>query len=145
MVLTHIDEDIPNLSSRGFRWSEELTISAQSFLTDMKGCAVDPLRIVNDGNEDDYLSEIATFDDHKRFFITSERHEWETPEDFVIDLILADHYISWQLVDAIFDNEFDQIGLACDCHPTFKKICILEVGKNVERAHQFYPDLSVKP
>jgi hypothetical protein len=34
------------------------------FAKDLQGCAVDPFRIIDDGSEDDYLNELATFEDH---------------------------------------------------------------------------------
>ena len=110
-------------------------MSAQRFIHDLQGCAVDPYRVINDGPLDQYLSEVATFEDHQRFIFYAERNVWETPEDFVLDLILGDHFTSWQSVVSLFDNQFDSIGLACDCHPTFEKVCVLEIGRGVKRAH----------
>ena len=111
----------------------------------MRGCAVDPYRVINDGTLDQYLSEIATFEDHQRYFFYPERNEWETPEDFILDMIIGDTFTSFQSINHLFDNQFDQIGLACDCHPTFKMMCVLEVGRGVKRAHEFYPDGKFKP
>lgn len=128
LFLFDVVDDLPNPAQSGFKWSDELTISAQYYLDELEGCAVDPYRIIEDGSLDQHLLEFATFDDHQRFIFYAERNEWETPEDFVLDMILGDHFTSWQSVISLFDNQFDQIGLACDCHPTFEKICVLEVG-----------------
>lgn len=45
-------DEMPGAAGHGFKWSDELTISAQQFLHDMKGCAVEPYRVINDGTLD---------------------------------------------------------------------------------------------
>lgn len=30
-----------------------------------------------------------------------------------------------------FDPEFDSIGVACNCHPTFEQFCVIELGSNI--------------
>lgn len=31
----------------------------------------------------------------------------------------------------LLTDQFDQIGIACNCHKNFQQFCIIELGKNV--------------
>lgn len=31
-----------------------------------------------------------------------------------------------------FDPEMTEIGVACNCHPSFEQFCVIEIGKKVK-------------
>jgi len=49
----------------------------------------------------------------------------------VFDLLLDDYYMDHPNRKALFFGLYDQIGVACNCHPAFGEFCIIELGKNV--------------
>ena len=44
-----------------FQWSDELAYSAAKFVDGFYGCTIDPDLITHDGNDHDFLKEVATF------------------------------------------------------------------------------------
>lgn len=51
--------------------------------------------------------------------------------ELVWDLFMDDVDSSnLNLVDYL-SPDFDTIGVACNCHPTFEQFCVIELGKNI--------------
>ena len=61
-----------------------------------------------------------------------ERHSWSSSEEAIFDWILDDD--SYYHFDrrALLSNDWNQIGIACDCHTDFGEICIVSLGLDVE-------------
>ena len=53
---------------------------------------------------------------------------------------MDDDYWQGQNLAAILSKQMTQIGVACNCHPTFEQFCVIEIGQDVgpipPQAHQ---------
>ena len=53
---------------------------------------------------------------------------------------MDDDYWQGQNLAAILSDKMTQIGVACNCHPTFEQFCVIEIGQDVgpipPQAHQ---------
>jgi len=107
-------------------------MAATQYLQTLRNCTVNPNLIMNSGKRSEYIEKLAEFKDHTRLLIVNERNEWATPFEMVYDFILGDNFYSYEMSDSIFDGWFDSIGIACDCHPTFKKYCVIEFAKGLK-------------
>ena len=56
---------------------------------------------------------------------------WANLEEQVWDFIEDTQFDSRTIVD-VFDKDFTQIGVACNCHDIYGEICVVELGQNVE-------------
>jgi len=54
--------------------------------------------------------------------------KWHNSTEMAFDIILGDRFLTWETFDNMFDKTFTQIGMACSCHASFGKICIVELG-----------------
>lgn len=77
------------------------------------------------------MRQIASFQKHQMVVIYPERMNWVDPREMIWDLVADDD--SWQrfLMDIYTNDEYDSIGIACNCHPTFGQFCVLEFGNEV--------------
>jgi len=55
------------------------------------------------------------------------RMNWANLEEQVWDFIEDAQFDSRTLVD-IFNSQFTQIGVACNCHDIYGEICVVELG-----------------
>ncbi len=111
-------------------WSHELAVSAGRYLQWLDGCQIHPLYIIKDGHEQDFLKKIANFDQHARHYMIPNRMRWSSLEEQVFDFIDdSQHEINKR--SNLFNPEFTQIGVACNCHDIYGEICIVELGANV--------------
>ena len=58
---------------------------------------------------------------------------WQNSSELAFDFIFSEKSRTWDQVDAIFDENINQIGVACSCHLDFGKFCVFELGESVER------------
>jgi len=120
-----------NTTVTNFLWSNELALAASRYLEDMSGCALNPDYISFSGSTSKYIDKLATYSDHDRIAFVMERNAWETPAELIFDLALADNYASFRINKNLVSNWFNEIGIACNCHPIYEMICIFEFGTNV--------------
>lgn len=95
----------------------------------------------------EYLREIASFDDHIWFTVYPERFRWTKHREAVFDWLLDDSSPSFDRRHALLNNQFDSIGIACNCHKYFEEFCVIELGKNVKpiKTNYFTFDSLVQP
>lgn len=112
-------------------WSDTLALSASRYMKQLDGCAMFEPQIYLSGWQHQFIDEIAVFDDHVRYVMYPERHSWSSTEETVFDWLVDDtrsHHIAKR---NILQNEFDSIGIACNCHIHYGQFCIVELGKNI--------------
>ena len=51
--------------------------------------------------------------------------------ELVWDLFMDDNSYSTANIADYFDSNFDSIGVACNCHPSFEQFCVIELGSNI--------------
>lgn len=98
----------------------------------MTGCNVNPMRVIDDGSQFDYIRQIASYEKHYRVVHIPDRFNWYNPSEMIYDLVINDAY--WQRFnqDRMFDPDTSHIGIACSCHPTYDQICVFEFATNVK-------------
>lgn len=52
--------------------------------------------------------------------------------ELVWDLFMDDIESSTGNLVDYFSPDFDSIGVACNCHPSFEQFCVIELGSNVK-------------
>jgi hypothetical protein len=52
-------------------------------------------------------------------------------QELIWDLFMDDIDNTETRLFDYFDPEFDSIGVACNCHPTFEQFCVIELGSNI--------------
>jgi len=115
-----------------WEWSDELELAAKMYLKDLEGCNVYQPLIIDDGEANDYLSQFASFSQNRRFVLYPERMKWSEPEEFAMEFLFYQH--SWVYQNAFLDvwnPDYNQIGIACSCHPTFGQVCVVQIGQSV--------------
>lgn len=55
------------------------------------------------------------------------RFPWQSPAEAIFDLLLDEYYVDHPNRDALLSNEYDFIGIACNCHARFGQICVFEM------------------
>lgn len=70
--------------------------------------------------------------------------KWANTKELVLDFLMIDKALTFDILDILFDPTIDQIGVACSCQLDFGKFCIFEVGENVQRIIQRHPDGTLK-
>lgn len=123
-----------------FEWSDELTLSAQKYMKKLSGCNIyEPTVFLSEWSSNE-LVDIATFDDHKRYVFYPERITWSSEREGVFDAMVDDFHENFNLRHDLLESSFNQIGIVCNCHPTFGQVCIIELGLNVKAklpVHEF--------
>ena len=71
--------------------------------------------------------------------------KWQNSTEIAFDFVFSEKSIGTAQIDAIFDEDVDQIGVACSCHLDFGKICVFELGKSVKKIAQRFADGTPKP
>ena len=97
----------------------------------MDGCHVIPDQIVDDQTIHFYIDSIANYTYHRRITLFPARMKWDSAKEKAWDLYLdsdAHYNINWW---HLLTNNFDSVGVACNCNTEFSEICIIELGKNV--------------
>ena len=61
---------------------------------------------------------------------------WANLEEQVWDFI-EDGQFDSRTLDDIFNAQFTQIGVACNCHDIYGEICVVELGDRVEGIEHF--------
>jgi hypothetical protein len=117
----------------GFEWNDELSLSAQDYLTELEGCSMFQPQILNDDNPHDNLDYFATYDDHIRGVFYPERFAWNSPKEAIFDWIVDDTHTDHTWRHHLTENHFDSVGIACNCHVNFGEVCVVELGLHVER------------
>jgi len=64
-----------------------------------------------------------------------ERFRWSDPQEAVFDWLMSDMYSQFKMWNALNDEWFDSIGIACSSHKAFEQFCVVEFGKNVKPMH----------
>lgn len=116
-------------------------------MEDLDGCPIWQPNLLDDGNQHEYLREIASFDDHVRFTVYPERFRWGDAKEAVWDWLLDDSSPNNERRFALINDQFDSIGIACNCHKYFEEFCVIELGKNVKplKTNYFTFDSLVQP
>ena len=109
-------------------WSDHLGLSASQFVEKLSGCNHYYPTIYDDGDEHEEIRNIAQFDDHKRFVFYPEKFPWSNPQEAVFDWMTADNYHFHEVAWFLLSEQFNQIGIACDCHNAFSNFCVVEFG-----------------
>jgi len=60
------------------------------------------------------------------------RNPWINSLEAVFDLLLDDYYDGHPNREALLNGEFDEIGIACNCHPRFGQICVFEMTQKIK-------------
>lgn len=89
-----------------FVWSDELAYSAAKFVDGFYGCTIDPDLIAHDGNDHDYLKQVATFQNHIRLNFVPARYPWSSPKEAVLDWLLDDDSFGFQKRLHLLSNTF---------------------------------------
>lgn len=55
---------------------------------------------------------------------------WANLEEQVWDFMVDTQFDS-RILENLFNDNFKQIGVACNCHDIFGEICVVELGQNV--------------
>lgn len=121
------DQQLPPL-----RWSDPLALSASMFLKQIEGCSVYANQLWRDGNEHEFLSNFADFEEHDRFFIYPEQFDWVDNREFAFDVLFDDRDLYHELRLALLTGyAYREIGIACNCDNEWGQVCIVELGKDV--------------
>ncbi len=116
-------------------WSHELGVSASRRIKKLDGCDVFAPDLNTLGNDHTEIDEIAQYEKHARHYVYPQRMDWANPREMVWDW-LANEYKNQKAIRNVFNHRFTQIGVACNCHPTFGQFCIIELGRNVKGIKQ---------
>ena len=115
-----------------YEWSHALALSAGKHVEELAGCNVYPEMIIDQGSAKEELDKFAKYDNHTRVYHFPERMYWTDEEELVFDLFFDGYHLGMQNNDIFFNNYYDQIGMACNCHHDFGYFCVFEFGKGVE-------------
>ena len=116
----------------GLEWSDELSLTAAWHVEDLAGCNVWEPTVVKTTNPSNYLSQIAHFGLHQRFVFYPERMQWRDTKEMVWDLFVDDTHSSFKRARHLLSEEYDSIGVACNCHPTFEVFCVVEIASDIK-------------
>ena len=61
-----------------------------------------------------------------------ERFGWANTEEAVFDWLVDDRHKNHRYRHQLFGSDFNQIGIACNCHVNFGEFCIVELGLDVQ-------------
>ena len=109
-----------------------MALSAGKHVEKLAGCNVYPELIIDQGSAKEELDKVARYDNHTRIYHFPERMYWADEEELAFDLLFDGYHLGLQNMDIFFNNYFDQIGMACNCHHDFGYFCVFEFGKGVE-------------
>jgi hypothetical protein len=88
-------------------WSDELTLSAQKYMRTLDGCNIyEPQIFLSEWNSR-FITEIATYDDHKRFVVYPERFNWNYVDEIIFDMLIDDFHENYDLRMALLSNEYN--------------------------------------
>lgn len=54
------------------------------------------------------------------------RNPWMNSLEAVFDLLLDDYYDGHPNRQALLSEDYDSVGIACNCHARFGQICVFE-------------------
>lgn len=114
------------------QWSEALAYSAAKFLEEYKGCTTHPGYIVDKPLDTVELDKLAFYDYHHRITYVPERMRPTDIEELVFDLFLDNETPNFENAKILWGNHINAIGIACDCHPVFEQICVIDVAHGVD-------------
>ena len=104
------------------------------FLADNQGCSAHYDTIADDGDMDYYIEQIAEYDDHWRFNVIPDWFDWDDFDEVLLDILFDDGQDDdFRKATNLLSLRFNQIGIACNCHPVFERTCAISLGKNVHR------------
>lgn len=118
-------------STDSLLWSDALGRSASDYIDQLDGCSVWAPNLKDDGNMHDQLRNYAQFDDHTRFVVYPQRFRWGSAKEAVWDWLMDDVDEYHGRRHMLLHEQFDQIGIACNCHKAFEEFCVVELGANV--------------
>ena len=100
-------EEFDNKDLHAFQWNDELSYSAAKFVDQFYGCTVNPDLVAFDGNDHEFLREVATFQNHIRLSFVPSNYPWSSPKEAVFDWILDDDTNGHQKRLHLISNTFD--------------------------------------
>jgi hypothetical protein len=101
-------------------------------MSQIDGCAVYPHQLYDDGNEHEFLKTVATFKNHHRMYFVPQRHRWSSVSEQVFDMLVDDESYNHENRIELLNNQWTQIGIACNCHNDFGEICVIDLGIGVQ-------------
>lgn len=54
------------------------------------------------------------------------RMPWMNSLEAIFDLLVDDYYVGHPNRKALLSNDYDSVGIACNCHARFGQICVFE-------------------
>ena len=127
----HITER-SNVEALPLQWSDELGLSASNYIEYMSGCNVYQPTAYYDEDLEEYLEDLADYDDHFRVVVYPERFDWTHPEEAVFDWLQDDPNYRHRNSRYMLADWFDSIGIACNCHTHFGEQCVIELARNLK-------------
>lgn len=110
-------------------WNTELSIAAADYLKDLEGCRSIPDQIYHSKPDTTFVDDIFfRYERHHRVVLMPMRFPWINPLEAVFDLLTDDYYEGHPNRDALLSNDYDAIGIACNCHTRFGQICVFELA-----------------
>jgi len=102
------------------KWNTQLSIAAAEYLKEMEGCRSIPDQIFNHKAESHYVDDIYfRYENHHRVVLMPMRFPWMNPLEAVFDLLTDDYYDGHPNRKELLSNDYDAIGVACNCHTRF--------------------------
>lgn len=113
---------------KGLKWSNDLSKAAANYLKDLEGCRSIPDQIFHDKESSYYIDQLhLEYDNHLRVVLMPMRNPWMNALEAVFDLLVDDYYDGHPNRQALLSNDYDSIGVACNCHARFGQVCVFEL------------------
>ena len=150
-TLQMFERDVLKMKLKGelpkqLQWDNGLAAAAAHWLKDMEGCRTIPDQIydafdpVDALNEDFYVTKFQfRFENHHRAWLMPMRFPWSSPLEAIFDLLVDDYYEGHPNREAFLSNDFDRIGIACNCHSRFGQICVFEMASDAMHEGEVQP------
>lgn len=119
-----------------FKWSDELAISAGKFVEDVGNCPALAEQVWNPPAKRSYIDDVATYKNWHQSIIYPQRFPWNENVEIALDFLLDDYHPLHPNREAFLSGMYDQIGIACNCHPTFGQWCVVELGWEVKPLYE---------
>jgi hypothetical protein len=116
-------------------WNNLLARAAADYLKELEGCRSIPDQIFEDQDRpSDYFVRKMNlkYGNHHRVVLMPMRFPWSNPMEAVFDLLLDDNYEGTPNREALLSNDYDSVGVACNCHTRFGQICVFEFASDCE-------------
>ena len=117
----------PGEALPAFEWNDVLAVSASRRIKHLQGCGVEAGLVYDTDGENDFFKEIATAENHVSFGFYPHHMRWSDARELAFDMFLGDYFRD-NSAQQVWYQFFDQIGMACDCHPKYDYYCVVDFG-----------------